>query len=544
VHARIKLALTLLLLIPLTTAPTLALSAQPTSPEPLWIVVEMLDDWTGVREAEWSPDGAQLAVAQDTSFTVYTADGDPHWSETLGDPVMDLAWSPDSRVIAVAVDNVVILYDRWGTQLAFWHWPDYPGYPPRVYDIDWAPDSKSLAWIGVPTLAVATYDFDSIIRDAYTNERFTSLAPEPVSVWSWDRDDVWLLGVDWGPSDMILAYGYVSMDTRWGWYKNATIMVFNPDGTQAWNTTIPEAASVDRASWNPATGQIAVDLDYHGTVGQGNARVIIYSPDGTLQWETMAGGDDVAHYWSPDGTKLLVLRINTTAYTPKTQIEVYDNNGALLGVWGPTDGSFDLLYRIDEPSQVWSPTSSLIAIPFTPVNTTSPDTPYIYDVLPPILIILDANANPLWQGPLVTNETMPGDMEVLARATYSTTTAWHPQVDAIAIALVTEAAKNPTAPWEPTLIVELLTLTDQPITAQVPPQPQYQPTTTTTTTETPQTTTEATNTPTTTTTTGGTADAETGDEGGDGLPVSTTIIAIVVIIIVVVGVAKKFVKIF
>jgi len=539
VHAHLKHALALLILIPLTAIPTLTLAQTP-QPQPLWTIIHPTDN-PSISTIEWSPDGAQLIVVyNDKYYNVYTAQGDPHWDDLTGGTVTGVAWSPNSLYLAIAGYDLVILYDRWGTELAYWTWSDYPGYP-VVYGVDWSPDSTMLAWHGTPRLAVATYDFETIMEKAYTEDPYNLLAVEPDVLWVFDDENVFFYGIDWYPQDKILAYGSLKIETRWGTYQNATIIVFNPDGTQAWNHTNPKIDKITSASWNPTTGQIAYDVE---TVQA--SHVAVLSPEGTLQWESPDGPGQVTHYWSPDGQKLLIVRVYyDDNYIPNLQVEVYTNDGTLQGTYGPVKGELADRWGTPSPLHAWNAQSSLAAIAYTPVIVPDPEAPYNYEVLNTTLLILDEKANPVWEGPIITNDTIPEPYEVNA-ATLTIgrpVHAWHPQATALATAYGAEVASSPTAPWEPSLIIQLLTLDGQPINIRVPPQPEYQ-TTTTTTTEPPLTTpAEAANTLTTSTITGGTTDAQAGFEGGSGLPVSTAIIVVVVIVVVVVGVARKFLRV-
>jgi len=350
-------------------------------------------------------------------------------------------------LIAVAGDNTVVVLDRWGEDVALWYWSDG-----RVAGVAWAGDG-SLAWLGSnPAVAVGTAPWEELVAEAHSGEPYWG---EVETLWEWNREGVFFTGGAWGPEGLLAAYGRASMLLRTGYYVNATVYAFDPEGGVEWNLTFPEARDALDASWRPGGGELAVAL-------YGDSKVVVVSADGEVLWETPAVEGRVYHEWSPDGDRLAVAY---EAWDPETgaslvTIQVYTAQGELVGEH-TAEGTIPTPMRPSLPA-MWSSSGEYIAVSLnTPGGAAN-------------VLILDADANPVWAGApewgLELNPEAPP---------YYPMTAWHPRVDALAVAMTGEAAESPTAPWQTTLLVALLSLDGDP-TVLAPPPPPAQETATTT----------------------------------------------------------------
>ncbi|MGW8252057.1 MAG: hypothetical protein ACWGO1_15560, partial [Anaerolineales bacterium] len=121
-----------------------------------------------VRRLEFSPDGRRLAIqGQTANIAIWDVSTRSEQLSFIAQPdfYWDLAWSPDNRYLAAAGgDNYLYVFDPLsGNRLVRQENPDRDG---RLYNVDWAPDSKTLAFVGASGTRFARVYFYDIVNKA------------------------------------------------------------------------------------------------------------------------------------------------------------------------------------------------------------------------------------------------------------------------------------------------------------------------------------------------------------------------------------------
>ena len=212
----------------------------------------------GVTYADWSPDGARIAVvlrveAWNFDIALLAADGAFLTFVTDSPNVLDIEpdWSPDSTLIAFASDEDRFRDARAGIDV-YTTSPD-GSHRTRLTD--------SLAW-----------GLENVVT--FLEQRQWSTSP------------------DWHPDGRLLAF-------RTNRDGNNEIYVMAPDGSGPMNLTNHPASDTDPA-WSPDGSQIAFVSDRTG-----DEEIYVMSADGSNPNRlTQNEGKDTYPVWSPDGERI------------------------------------------------------------------------------------------------------------------------------------------------------------------------------------------------------------------------------------------------
>ncbi len=291
----------------------------------------------GTRGADFSPDGAALAIADGAGASAI-------WNVQTGSrlasldsqaPVYSVRYSPDGQRVATGGDDGVVRIWNAGTGGLLL---TLPGHNGRVTNIDFSPDGNLLAtastdgdtrlwnvgpagsreWLTLPAhdtvvysldfsadgsrLATSSWDRRALIWDADTGDLSTSLSEHPESiariVFSPDGTSVATASYDgivriWDSTGgklvrEIAAHGPQDIDVAWD-AAGQRLASGGSDGTVR--------------IWNVATGDLLHSLDGHSD----RIHRVAFSPDGSMV--ASASWDGTARLWHADSGDLLATLV-------------------------------------------------------------------------------------------------------------------------------------------------------------------------------------------------------------------------------------------
>ncbi|HNS01227.1 MAG TPA: BTAD domain-containing putative transcriptional regulator [Anaerolineae bacterium] len=287
----------------------------------------------GARDADFSPDGAALAIADGTGNSAIwdIQTGNRLASLESQSPVYSVRFSPDGRRVATGGDDgVVKLWDAAAGGLLL----TLPGHDGRVTNLDFSPagdllatastDGATRVWDVGPAgsrelltlpahdtvvysvdfsadgsrMATSSWDRRAIIWDASSGELLASLPEHPESIariaFSPDGASVATAAYDgvlriWDsaggePVREIAAHGPQDIDVAW-----------DPAGQRL----VSGGSDATVKIWDAATGALLKALDGHSD----RIHRVAFSPDGKIV--ASASWDGTARLWSADSGELL-----------------------------------------------------------------------------------------------------------------------------------------------------------------------------------------------------------------------------------------------
>jgi WD40 repeat protein len=283
---------------------------------------------TGIsNDAQWSPDGRQIATAGKGDGTVRIW-GWPGGKliRTLDDLPAGgyyLAWSPDGRMLAIATDMAGFSVWNTATWQRLWELPgsadDWPFMP------GWSPDGSRLAVAGAP-------GYYALVLDAETGKVLTRIDSDRPG-WLCLRSQSWAPQGDRFIAGTLLFNDDKTPARVWNAASGAVLLelpeqegntvmgAYSPDGRYIATISTPGVVRVWDAgsgqSVSPAVSLSGQTIDLHWSPN--GERIAVGNADGVVIVLEALTGAQVASYpvsppslvdavdWSPDGKSLLVL---------------------------------------------------------------------------------------------------------------------------------------------------------------------------------------------------------------------------------------------
>lgn len=315
----------------------------------------------------WSPDSRQIAYvrvaqgASDPEATLQATNLATGTVESLhsatGVSPFYLFWSPDSRSIAFleATDETIAL--RLSTLGATQSQELGQGSP---YYFDWSPDSRELA-----------YHIGGVRRSSPT-ARVGRRALDASGERSVSEDPALFLSPDWSPDGRTLLFARRAAE-------GGEVMAADTGSSGAARTLLPFTGAVSFA-WAPRgdrIGYIVTERPEVAGLGQiAFGRLMLTDASGA-NLGTLADGEVLAFFWSPDGGQIAYLTLNRNiqgaAPGPQTVVaqddevwlrwnvaDVTTGQSRALTTFVPSAAFADLIPFFDQYArslQVWSPDS-------------------------------------------------------------------------------------------------------------------------------------------------------------------------------------------
>jgi WD40 repeat protein len=253
-----------------------------------------------VNDAELSPDGEILVVANDKGISLWRQDQNHKWLSvendfTLG-IVHSVSWSPDGRLLALAADDSLIILNRDGTQNKILQDKRINN---GVLSVNWRPDGRAIV-SGDGNSKVTIWDSDNKLILAQFN------------------CGDWAQSVYWNPvNERLLAAG---CHNRAGAYW----LQWNAEKKEIKSKQLLNEAdrlgSDSAVSWSPDGKTLAIGsnsrVDLRGLEGETIHNMNISDEVGKLAWSSdgkilaVASGN-VVKLWTRDGSLITVLKGHT-----------------------------------------------------------------------------------------------------------------------------------------------------------------------------------------------------------------------------------------
>jgi WD40 repeat protein len=307
---------------------------------------------TKIRAAAWTPDGSQVAVADESTVSIYDVASHRHLLSLKENIpfIYSMVWSPDSAYLLITGSGNVsgIWETTTGNKIM--------NLSPGGALVAWSPDSKR---------AVISSNSAAYVWDVEANTALFSLADH--------RDSI--AGIGFSPDGQYLmgasADKTIKIWDAYGGYEVLTIngssafnaAMWSPDGTQILTSDIDSIAKIWDARINiqPVTIQ-------SGWAGYGLERPI-WSPDGS-RFLTSVDQTSVGHIWdTATGEKLITLKddfqvmLAGATWSPDgTHILTLDQTGSGK-IWDTNTGEVirtTLQLQTDIYQAFWSPTQNYL----------------------------------------------------------------------------------------------------------------------------------------------------------------------------------------